>query len=192
MVGGREPRRKLTGSRFRTCPLVVSFFLMGSLLAACINHYRLSTWPLPVSEGWVQLPAARWLTNPGVAANGIAFCPREACGEQALVAELELSGAEAKVADLIARDPAAFLAMAKPTQAARPSARRQPRPARTVKPLAIGRWRGGVVRIESAGDPARAAHVVVLSLSDGVKARLLMTVAEAEQTAEQTARRILE
>ena len=193
MIFKREPRRKLAGSRFRLSAFVTASVLTGALLAACVNHYQPSFLPLPVSEGWVQLPTARWLTDPGIEPGTVMFCPREPCGQQVLVARMDLTGKERWVAGLVARDPAGFVARSLSAQQPRISGTRPSRASRsTVTPLTIGAWRGAVVRLESVKDRARAAHVVVLAMSDGPQAHLVMTVAESAEDAEQQARRVLQ
>ncbi len=189
----REPRQERSGSRCRERTGILASVVAGAVLTACVNHYQPTTLPLPVSEGWVQLPTARWLTNAGIEPGAMMFCPRETCGQQVLVARMELTGEERGVADLIARDPASFVARTRPTYPANTSRTKLPRASRMeVRSLEIGDWRGGVVTLRSAKDTSRAAHVAVLASSHGAQARLVLTVAETGEAAEQYARRILE
>ena len=193
MIKEREPRQERSGSRFHDSTAIIASVLVGAVLTACVSHYQPTTMPLPVSEGWVQLPTARWLTNPGIEPGTMMFCPQDTCGQQVLVARIELTGQERSIADLIARDPATFVAQARPTRSSGTPKTRPPRASRMeVRPLTIGDWRGGIVRLESVKDSSRAAHVAVLASSSGARAQLVMTVAESGDLAEQNARRILE
>ncbi len=193
MIFKREPRHEREGSRFRVASGIIASVLAGAIFTACVNHYQPSTLPLPVSEGWVQLPTARWLTNPGIEPGTITFCPRETCGQQVLIARMDLTGKERNIAELIARDPASFVAQARPTYPPRTSRKKLSGGSRaTIRPLTIGDWRGAVVRLENTKDLAKAAHVAVLASSNGGRAQLVMTVAESGEVAEQQARNILE
>ena len=193
MTFKREPLRKRAGSRFHDAVGIIASVLAGAALTACVSHYQPSILPLPVSEGWVQLPTARWLTDTGIQPGVITFCPLETCGQQVLIARMDLTGKERSVAELIARDPAAFVARARPTDPRNTSRTKRSGRSRTiVKPLNVGHWQGAVVSFESVKGQAKSAHVAVLASSSGAQAQLVMTVAESSEAAEQGARRILE
>jgi hypothetical protein len=176
--------------------LALAGALLGAgLVAGCALlpplNYRIVTLPLSPSEGWVQLPVARWLVNPGIDADAILFCPREACAE-GVVARLTLSGRERDFADRLAADPAAALARARPTSAPKRPSSQPPRAAVSATPLAIAGWKGGLVRVGSATRPGRAAHLVIVTRREGESAALLISIAADAGQAERQARQALE
>ena len=169
--------------------------LGAGLVAGCallppMNH-RLVTLPLPVSQGWVQLPVARWLVNPGIEADAILFCPPHACAE-GVVARLILSGRERDFADRLAADPATALARARPTDWPRRRPGQAPRAAITATPLAIAGWKGGLIRVGSTAQPGRSAYLVVMTRREGEVAALLISIAANAGQAERQARQALE
>jgi hypothetical protein len=165
---------------------------MGMSLSGCIGHYGFAMLPLPAEEGWFPLPTARWLLEGPVEPQTLWVCPREACPEPAFVAQLRLTGPDRALVARLAQDPAAFAASLKPTprRNARREASSPAAPPRVVAPLAAGRWRGAVFRIESAKAPARAAHTAVLA--DAATGEVLLVVAQSSAAAERLARQALE
>ncbi len=145
------------GASAKTVALAGALALgMGMSLSGCIGHYGFAMLPLPAEEGWFPLPTARWLLEGPVEPQTLWVCPREACPEPAFVAQLRLTGPDRALVARLAQDPAAFAASLKPTprRNARREASSPAAPPRVVAPLAAGRWRGAVFRIELRAKPS--------------------------------------
>ncbi|MGL4440877.1 MAG: hypothetical protein ACRCUE_16570 [Bosea sp. (in: a-proteobacteria)] len=168
--------------------LIAGAMLLG--LPSCgllpSSHYALTTLPLSPEQGWVQLPTARWLVNPGIEPEALLFCPATNCTQQAFVARMELTGREAGFAALLISDPPRALSAARPTHKGR--SRQQPVSRAAVVPLALSGWSGGSFSIEarkgkSTGNGTRkAAHVAVVARRDGPRTWLMMVVAPTSDT----------
>lgn len=178
----RESLHRRRGSRFR---LVLPLLALVSGLPSCgllpPLHYTISTLPLTVEQGWVQLPTRRWLLNPGLDLDIATFCPSATCAhEQAFVARFELSGPETGFADLLASDPVRTLSSARPTY----QRRGQRAVSRAdVTPLALADWRGGSVRLASPRHGTNSAYVAVIARRDGGQAWVMIAVAPSREGA---------
>lgn len=177
--------------------------LLGATLPGCgllpAMNYGFSTLPLVPAEGWVPLPAARWLLNPGIEPDVLTFCPAQACPREGFVATIELSGREREVANLLMTEPVRVLSAARPTLAAtrkdtrsQKTASRQARGRTSVIPVTVGAWRGGLVTLHPAKADGRAAHVVILGWRGHEQARLLIAVGASAGAAEAHARQAIE
>ncbi len=180
-TGAQKPGCQAASWRLRMASMVAIAILglpsCGKLPA--LNH-RLSALPLSPAQGWVFLPTARWLLNAGIEPTELVLCPRDACAEQSFVTRMELTGLERSFADRVASDPVRTLGLAKP---GRLNVKAPAKRTIDIIPLAIGPWRGGLVRLGSSKDPDRAAHVAVLARRDGDAAHLLMAVATTAEAA---------
>ncbi|MFY8038159.1 MAG: hypothetical protein ACOVN4_00645 [Bosea sp. (in: a-proteobacteria)] len=172
--------------------------LPGCSLMPAIN-YGFSTLPLIPADGWVPLPAARWLLNPGIEPDVLTFCPAQACPREGFVATIELSGREREVAHLLMTEPVRVLSAARPTLAAtrkdtrsQKTALQQARGRTSVAPVTVGAWRGGLVTLHPAKTGGRPAHVVILGWRSREQARLLIAVGASAEAAEAHARQAIE
>lgn len=153
------------------------------------SHYSLTALPLSPEQGWVQLPTARWLVNPGIEPDTLMFCPRENCAQQAFVARIELNGPEAAFADRLISDPARILAMSTPTHRSR---RAPPVSRADVSPITLGGWSGASVRLESRKAWSKSAHVALLARREGPRAWVMIAVAPTADAALQLLRLALD
>jgi hypothetical protein len=184
------------GARGMVRRLVLAFALAltAAVTASCggalpIGHHVLSDLPLSADDGWIPLPTGRWLLAGDIEPEALLICPAAMCADPGLVARINLKGAERAMAERLSRDPVGTLtgAVRKPARTTSAQASRT-----VVTSLAIGDWRGGMVRIESLRDRGRAAHVVVLARTVASDSRLLVTVAPEAEMAEARARLAVE
>jgi hypothetical protein len=180
------------GARGRVRPIcaTAALLLTAAVTASCggalpIGHHVLSDLPLSSDQGWFALPTGRWLLAGEIEPEALLICPAAMCAEPGLVAQISLKGAERSVAEQLSSDPVNTLtgALRRPGKARTSQASRV-----VVTPVTIGSWRGGMVRIESLRDRARAAHVMVLARTSSADARLIVTVAPEAALAEARAR----
>jgi hypothetical protein len=173
---------------------MIAALVLPSFLPSCgllpASHYSPSTLPFPVEQGWVQLPVARWLVNPGIEPDVMLFCPPESCAQQVFVARMELTGREAGFADLLIADPARALGLARPTH---PKPRNRAVVKRSdVTPLTLGGWAGASVILAARQDGAKVAHVAVVARREGSRALAMMAVAPTQESALAKLRQALE
>lgn len=185
-----ELMQKLPGSGFRLMLLLaVTLLSLPSCGLLPRSHYHIIALPLSPEQGWVQLPTARWLVNPGIAPDALLFCPRETCGQQAFVARMELTGRETGFADLLMRDPARALASTSPTHKSR---HKHPVSRNDVTPVSVAGWSGASVRLESRKSPGKVAHVAVVARRTSDRTYLMMAVAATSDDVAQQLRLALE
>lgn len=179
-----------SGSRLRlvlTCAALLLAAPSCGLLPS--SHYKLTTLPFSPEQGWVPLPTARWLVNPGIEPDALMFCPRDNCAEQAFVARMELTGRETGFADLLINDPVRALTSASPTHQSR---HKQSVARADVTPLALAGWTGGSVRLMSRKNRTKAAHVAVVARREGQNAWVMFAVAATSLAAIQQLRQALD
>jgi hypothetical protein len=169
------------GSRLRFGFALAAMLALPSCALLPASHYALTTLPFSPDEGWVQLPTARWLVNPGIQPDTLLFCPPDHCGPPSIIARIELSGRETGFADLLIADPVRALSGARPTHQ---NSKRQPPASRAdVTPLSLPGWSGGSVSLEARKGPAKAAHVAVVARRDGQRAVVFMAVSTTSEAA---------
>jgi len=183
---GREPCR--FHLRFGLIGIAAGAAIVAGLPGCgLIGHYSSGIAGLPPDGRWDQLPIGRWLMDPGVEVDGIAYCRAAVCEEPGFAARLRLNGAEAMLVRQIASKPEPLL-----TRRPEPSWRRianhrreqNPGPTRVTR-YALGNWRGAEVALFPRSANGKAAFAVVLArLDDGA---LVIAVAETTDAARRLA-----